>query len=156
MNPIIQTVAAGVGSLGFALLFSLKGRHLIPAALGGMLSWALYLLLDASGIEIFFSVFAAGAFASFYSEIVAMIGKAPAILFRIPAFVPLVPGRDFYYTIESAVNRDWAAFRENGLTTLIWVFALAGGTGAVAVFQKQLNNFKNKRKEKREKRAQKR
>lgn len=135
------------------MLFSLKNKHLIASALGGMLSWALYLVLNASGTELFFSVFAAGAFASLYSEIAAMAARAPAILFRIPAFVPLVPGRDFYYTIEGAVNRDWEAFRTNGLVTLIWVFALAGSTGAVAVFQKQFNNFKIKLREKRQKRT---
>ena len=44
MNPYIQVVAAFFGSLGFALLFNLRGRWLFFTALGGGLSWCIYLI----------------------------------------------------------------------------------------------------------------
>lgn len=44
MNPYIQIIAAFFGSLGFALLFNLRGRWLFFTALGGGLSWCIYLI----------------------------------------------------------------------------------------------------------------
>ena len=44
MNPYIQIIAAFFGSLGFALLFNLRGQWLFFTALGGGLSWCIYLI----------------------------------------------------------------------------------------------------------------
>lgn len=44
MNPYIQIIAAFFGSLGFALLFNLRGQWLFFTALGGGLSWCVYLI----------------------------------------------------------------------------------------------------------------
>ena len=38
---VIQLVTAYIGSLGFALLFGLRAKHLFPAALGGMSGWGI-------------------------------------------------------------------------------------------------------------------
>ena len=38
MNPIVQLIAAWAGSLGFALLFNVRGRKLAYASLGGLLA----------------------------------------------------------------------------------------------------------------------
>ena len=41
MNPIVQLIAAWAGSLGFALLFNVRGKKLAYASLGGLLAfWA--------------------------------------------------------------------------------------------------------------------
>ena len=54
---LTQLATASIGSLGFALLFGLRAKHLAPAALGGMITWGIYLgvhalipsLLDENG-----------------------------------------------------------------------------------------------------------
>ena len=46
MDNLIQLLAALAGSFGFAALFNLHGRKLVFAALGGLLSWSVYLLLE--------------------------------------------------------------------------------------------------------------
>ena len=38
MNPIVQLIAAWAGSLGFALLFNVRGKKLAFASLGGLLA----------------------------------------------------------------------------------------------------------------------
>ncbi len=43
MQEIIQLFAAFLGSLGFAVLFNIRGEKLVFAALGGLLSWGVYL-----------------------------------------------------------------------------------------------------------------
>ena len=45
MREIIQLVVSFTGSLGFAALFNIHGKKLWFAALGGCLSWAVYLIV---------------------------------------------------------------------------------------------------------------
>ena len=40
MHPLLQLAAAWVGSLGFAMLFNVRGKKLPLASLGGLLAWA--------------------------------------------------------------------------------------------------------------------
>ena len=44
MHEIIQLLVSFTGSLGFAVLFNIHGKKLWFAALGGCLSWAVYLV----------------------------------------------------------------------------------------------------------------
>ena len=44
---LIQLISAYLGALGFSLLFGLHKRHLFLAALGGMMSWGVRLLVQA-------------------------------------------------------------------------------------------------------------
>ena len=44
---LTQLATASIGSLGFALLFGLRAKHLAPAALGGMITWGIYLGVSA-------------------------------------------------------------------------------------------------------------
>ena len=46
MREIIQLVVSFTGSLGFAALFNIHGKKLWFAALGGCLSWAVYLAVE--------------------------------------------------------------------------------------------------------------
>ena len=45
MDAIIQVLAALIGTLAFGLIFNIRGKKLLVGALGGMLAWALFLLL---------------------------------------------------------------------------------------------------------------
>ena len=46
MREIIQLIVSFTGSLGFAALFNIHGKKLWFAALGGCLSWAVYLAVE--------------------------------------------------------------------------------------------------------------
>ncbi|MBQ2249842.1 MAG: threonine/serine exporter family protein, partial [Clostridia bacterium] len=41
-----QILVAAVGSIGFAILFNIRGRRLLSVAVGGGLCWLLFLLLN--------------------------------------------------------------------------------------------------------------
>ena len=45
INMIIQVLAAGFASLGFAILYNVKGRKIWVSFFGGILTWGLYLIL---------------------------------------------------------------------------------------------------------------
>lgn len=126
-----QIGLAFLGSLGFSVLFHLRGKKLLLAALGGALSWGLYLLLEpqfpSDALRYFFSSF----FVAVYAEILARILKTPATTFLIPAIVPHIPGGSLYYTMCYALNRDWGAFLAQAFHTILLALCLAMGIIAV-------------------------
>ncbi len=93
----IQLAMAFAGSLGFCMMFRLRAGLLVPASLGGLFCWAIYLTETQYVEGIFLPAFLASAFAATYAEVLARKLKAPATLFLIPAVVPLVPGSGLYY-----------------------------------------------------------
>ena len=47
MNGFIQVLTGALGSFGFSILFNLRGKKLLITTLGGVISWAVFLLLEA-------------------------------------------------------------------------------------------------------------
>lgn len=78
---ILQFFAAFIGATGFGFLFHLQFKHIFPAALGGVLTWVIYVIATTWGFDVFISSLFASAFAAIYSEVIAKIRKAPTTLF---------------------------------------------------------------------------
>lgn len=129
---IIQLVTAGIGALGFSLLFNVR-RDLLPAAaFGGIADWGVYMAAEwffHGGV--FLPSVAAAAFASLYAEVMARAKKAPATVFYIPALIPLVPGGSLYYTMSWAVMRRWDLARSYGVSTIYCALGIAVGMSLV-------------------------
>ncbi len=134
-EAIVQIVTAFLGSLGFALLFGLRRRFVLPAALGGMLTWGVYLLLSRLVASAFLACLVASACAVLYAELLARLLHSPATVFVIPAVIPLVPGGSLYYAMSCVVQKDFAAAREYGMTTLEFSLAIAAGMSFVLAFR---------------------
>ena len=138
MNPYIQIIAAFFGSLGFALLFNLRGQWLFFTALGGDLSWCVYLI---SGSFISHSLyellelrpdyerqyFAAAFFLGIYSELMARKTKSPSTLYLVVGMIPLIPGAALYYMMRNAIQTNFKMFAERGLEAVITGGAIASG-----------------------------
>lgn len=135
-NAILQLIYAFIGSFGFALLFNIKLKRLLPASLGGMLAWGVYLITNYLMHNLFFAVFLASAFASLYSEISARILKAPATVFTIPSLIPLVPGSSLFYTMQNAVLSEWDKVSYFALETVIFIGAITLGLSIVSALFK--------------------
>ena len=134
-EALIQIVTAFLGSLGFALLFGLRRKNVLPAALGGMLSWSVYLLLSRLLASPFLACLAASACSVLYAELLARLLRTPATVFVIPAVIPLVPGSSLYYAMSCVVQKDLATAREYGTTTLEFSLAIAAGMSFVLAFR---------------------
>ena len=132
LNGVIHLLTAGIGALGFSLLFNVR-RDLLPAAaFGGLADWGVYMLAEwFFGGGVFLPSVAAAAFASLYSEVMARMEKAPATVFYIPALIPLVPGGSLYYTMSYAVMGDWDQVRSYGSSTLYCALGIAVGMSLV-------------------------
>lgn len=132
-ESIIQLITAFAGSLGFALLFGIRRKHVAVAALGGMLAWGVYLLLQTWTPGVFLPNLAAALFSSAWANLLARLRKCPATLFLVPAIIPLVPGSSLYYAMDSVVNGDYAAAAHYGHATLGCALAIAAGISVISV-----------------------
>lgn len=131
MDKLLQILMGCLGSLGFNILFNIRGRKLILASLGGLLSWTVYLLLESLFPGEALRYCLAAAAVTVYGEIFARIEKTPTTTFLVPSVIPLIPGGSLYYTMNYALNKQWAAFSNQGLHTLQLALALAVGIIAV-------------------------
>lgn len=128
---ILQLFMAWAGSIGFCLLFHLRKKLILPASLGGLFSWAIYLLGAHYCKGIFIPTLLASAFSALYAEIHARWMKAPATIFFTPAVVPLIPGSTLYYTMSYAVQGKWEVSGSYGLTTVQYALGIAAGISLV-------------------------
>ena len=130
---LFQLFTAFVGSLGFSLIFNVSKKHLLPASLGGLLSWGIYLLgVDSFGMSLMMATIVSAACSEVYAEILARVYKCPTTVFYIPAVVPLIPGGSLYNTMYAAVFRDWVGFRNYGFQTLQVTLGIAVGISFIS------------------------
>ena len=89
---IMPCVYAFFASFGFSYVFNLRGKNMFYAALGGGLSWFVYLLFAgcfSSDVPQFFLSMVA---VSLYSEYMARKHHSPVTVYLVIAYIPLVPG----------------------------------------------------------------
>lgn len=139
---IEQVIVAFIASFGFGIIFNIKGRKLIFAAIGGGLSWFCYLYLTQSKVSVILSLFVSSIIFSIYSEICARYLKTPVTTLVICALIPLVPGAGMYYTMYETITGNLSGAVEFGLNTLASAGTLALGVIFVSTITKQVTNLK--------------
>lgn len=135
LQELIQILSGFVGSFCFGILFNMRGKRLIAASVGGLLSWGLFVIISYAVPSEPINYFLVAAVISLYSEILARIIKTPAAPIVTTALIPLIPGGSLYYTMASAFDSDFSVFLEKATYTLKLASALALGIIVVtAVF----------------------
>ena len=114
-------------TFGFGILFNIKGKKLLFAALGGGIRWYCYSLPLSLGLSEVSSLFISALVFSTYSEVLARIFKTPVTSFVICALFPLVPGSGMYYTMLATINGDLQNAVHLGINTLANAGTLALG-----------------------------
>lgn len=145
---IIQILAGFVGSIGFGMLFNIRGKRLFMASIGGLLSWALFVLFSKcipSEPVVYFII---SCLISTYAEIMARVLKTPTTTFITTSLIPLIPGGSLYYTMVHAFQGDLNTFLPKAIYTMQLASALALGvivsTTFARVFNKVVNRKRNK------------
>lgn len=123
----IQCLICSVGSLGFSLLFNLRGPGITLCILGGCFSWIIYRVCGVFGLSDVVAFLIAAAAVSAYSEIMARIRKCPATGYLLVSLFPLIPGANIYYTMDYALRGNIDQFLRTGLHTGALAGALAVG-----------------------------
>lgn len=147
MNYFIQIITAFIGSVGFAILYNIKGNKLVVCGLGGAFSWSIYLLSIQYLNDVVLALIIATISIGFLSEILARILKTPVIVLLVPMLIPLIPGSDLYYTTQSLMLNEIEAVSYYGNLVIKEAAAIALGIIlSVCIVQTliKLIQFKNK------------
>ena len=124
---LLQCIFAFLGAAGFIVLFNIHGKGSLLCALGGGLTWAVFLIArELTGSDLT-SYFWAALFSSLYSEIMARIRKYPAISYLVISIFPIIPGAGAYYTMHYAVQGQMDQFASRGMFTAAIAGVMAVG-----------------------------
>lgn len=146
-TEIIQILAGFVGSIGFAILFNIRGKRLITVAIGGLLSCLLFVVISKCVTSEPIVYFIIACVISIYAEIMARVLKTPTTTFITTSLIPLIPGSSLYYTMALAFQGNLNTFLSKAIYTMQLASALALGiivsTTFARVFNKAIiNNIK--------------
>ncbi|SUY47387.1 membrane spanning protein [Clostridium putrefaciens] len=133
---ILKIVYSFITTLGFGILFNIKGKKLIFASIGGSISLFFYLLFLKFNFSDLSSLFFSTIIFSIYAEILARILKTPVTTFTICALIPLVPGGGMYYTMLESIQGNVEQSLNIGIDTLYKAGALAIGIVFVSSISK--------------------
>lgn len=141
---ISETIVSIIATLGFGIIFNIKGKKLFFASLGGGISWFVYALCLNFNLTEISSLFISSVVFSTYSEIFARILKTPVTTLVVCALIPLVPGGGMYYTMFEAVTGDINKSLELGLNTIASAGVLALGVIFVSTLTRLIMSHKRK------------
>lgn len=143
-DGLLQVVASFLGTLGFCVLFNVRGKKLWLAAFGGFLAWGLFLLLGLCLESEVIRYFIVSVVISIYSEILARKVKTPATTFSIVSLIPLIPGGALYYTMAYILHGEFDLFLPKALYTLELAAALSLGILLVTASIRTVNRFRSR------------
>lgn len=119
---ILETTAAMLGTLSFAILFHAPQNYYVHCAFTGALGWIVY----RTGTDNSLSFAVASLLATFVltvlSRWLSVVKKAPATIFLVTGIFPLVPGAGIYYTAYYVITGNVANATFKGVET----FKIAG------------------------------
>lgn len=135
-------IGSFIASLGFGILFNIKGKKLLLAAIGGSLGGVVYQLCLDFGASELSAMFIASICFSLYSEILARTAHTPVTTFIICALIPLVPGGGMYRTMLATIQGDIMKALTMGLDTITIAGALVLGILLVSTIMKAITKRK--------------
>lgn len=144
MEEIIQLIAAGLGSIGFAALFNIRGEKLIFASLGGFFAWAVYLTAARYTDNPYLCGFTASVMLTLYAECMARIHKTPVTVFLVSATIPLIPGAALYRSMNCLMQQNWAGFYKESTYTLLFAASMSAGITATTIIFRMVWNSRHR------------
>ncbi len=141
---VTQFLAAGFGTIAFALLFGVPRRFYPYCGLIGGAGWLLYRLLSP-GLGATFATFLATVLVMLLSRFWAVREKCPVTVFLISGIIPLVPGGGLYWAVFYFVTEQASRASEAGFAAIRAAAAIV--LGIVCVFEIPQKFFRIGRKE---------
>lgn len=145
-TEIAQVIAGFIGTMGFAVLFNIRGWRFLYAGIGGFMSWFLFIILQYLLPSESLNYFIVAIVISLYAEIMARVLKTPTTTFITVSLIPLIPGSSLYYTMAYAFESDGVRFLDKGIDTLMLASSLALGiivaTTLTKIFYRLLAKYK--------------
>ncbi|MET3557997.1 uncharacterized membrane protein YjjP (DUF1212 family) [Streptococcus rupicaprae] len=115
---VVQTLAAGIGTVAFAILYHTPKRYCLDLGLLGGATWGLYRILWHSFHIEALAIFIPALMVVLMSRILAVKRQSPATIFLSTSMFPLIPGLSFYRAVyffitgsdELAINHIRSSF----------------------------------------------
>ena len=149
MDIIFRIIAGVVSTIGFAIIFRLRVKHIPLAAIDGLVACVVYFVcLEFISDDLFIANMLASFATAGFAEICARIGKAPSTIFLLPGCIALVPGGSLYNAMRCLLIKDFNEFGAQLLTTGKVAIAIGGGIIAVSIIRYFLNGFNTKKNKK--------
>ena len=127
INPYLQTLMGAIGSLGFALLFRVRGKLLFFAFLGGLLSWGTYCIAGMFVGHEALQYLIATTVLTIYAEVFARVLRCPSTIMLVTGWIPLIPGGALYGSISALVQSNMSLFVDRILHTFLLMIAMSAG-----------------------------
>ncbi|NLP29369.1 MAG: threonine/serine exporter [Clostridia bacterium] len=143
---LLETLYSMLATLGFGVIFNIRGKNLFFASLGGAIAWFSYMFFQEINFSITTANFMASIIIGIYSEVMARINKAPVTVYVICSLIPLVPGGGMYYTMFESITGSLDKALKLGVETLSSAGALATGVLLTSSISRLLIQTKEKRK----------
>lgn len=129
--------ASFIATIGFAIMFNNKYKHLLIVSLCGVVACGAYLLVE----DVFISVMLGSIVATLIAEVLARVLKAPTTVFLMPAIIPFVPGAKLFFMMYNLINGDLLAFQTNFNILLLASLGIAVGIILASVFAQVVLKF---------------
>lgn len=97
MSAAIQIITSFFGSLGFGILYNIKGKKLLLIGAGGMIGWIAFLWVNSAFHDPILALFVATLVVGALAEGLARWIKTPVTTLMVPMLIPMVPGSDLFY-----------------------------------------------------------
>ena len=139
---VIQLLMAGISTVGFGILFRLRGRYLpIVFAVGGGCFAVYYLFATVLSLDVFVAALMATVFVTALSEILARAKRSPAVIFILTCLIPIVPGSNLFYMMQALIMKNVDSALSHGAAALKISLGVSGGIIAVSVIGSILNTL---------------
>lgn len=126
----VVLLSSFIATIGFAIMFNNKYKHLLIVSICGVVACACYLLIS----DVFLSVMIGSIVATLMAEVLARVLKSPTIVFLLPAIISFVPGAKLFFMMYSLINGDMLAFQSNFNDLLLASLGIAVGIILASVF----------------------
>ena len=126
-DSVLQTIMGALGSVGFALLFRVRGKLLIFAFLGGLLSWGTYCIAGIFVGHEALQYLIATTVLTLYAEAFARILRCPSTILLVTGWIPLIPGGSLYYSISALMHDNMTLLTDRILHTFLLMIAMSAG-----------------------------
>ena len=124
-QELISVISAFFGSLGFSIIYNIRGLRIWIPAIGGAVFWAVYLIFLHFINNEFLGFFFVAILITIYSEIWARILKTPSTVILMPTVIPM----------DAALRHDMPQFFSKAQAAVGLAVALAAGIMAVTSMQ---------------------
>ena len=138
LTLLIRLVSSFFATIGFAIMFKTKRRHLLHAGISGVVVYFIYYFFEFIGAPLFIASLASTTAGAIYSEVYARVCHTPAIVILSSSVIPIVPGGSLYYTVQHVLTgENQEAFGHLGDTLGIGL-GIACGIVLVSILSKTI------------------